>query len=303
VTAIERRDGQPAGKLPVNVSGRISSFDEVYRLAQNLSTAGLMPRDLRGKAADVTAIILYGQDLGLSPMQSIQGIYVVEGRPSLSAQSWLALVRRAGHKPSVLEHSAERCTVHIVRGDDPTQEHTATWSIQDAVNAQRCQLRDGKPYARSKEGKPLPWELYPKAMLLARAVSECCRFIAPEIALGFYTPDEVEEIAERELVDASRVDSPQVTEEPAQPQDVAAAVEAIEAEFVEEPTQPRRGRTVFVGGHEVMLTPSDAIGVDEAWRWICDTCQPGEDDAHPAMSYEDALADHAHFAATAGGEA
>lgn len=238
MTEIERRDGESV--VAVNIAGRIDSFDEVYRLAKNLALAGLMPRDLRGKAPDVTAIILYGQDLGLSPMQAIQGIYVVEGRPSLSAQLWLALVRRAGHKVAVLEHSAEKCSVHITRGDDPTQEHTATWTIQDAVNANRVQYRDGKLWARSKEGKPLPWELYPKAMLLARAVSECCRFIAPEIALGFYTPDEVEEIAEREQVPAERVDVQPVSEQDGaqRPERVAAEVEAIEAEFVDDDATP-----------------------------------------------------------------
>lgn len=228
-----------ADRLPVNVGGRIESFDEVYRLAQNLATANLMPTSLRGKPADVTAMILYGQDLGLSPMQSIQGIYVVEGRPSLSAQLWLALVRRAGHRVSVTEHTAETCTVHIGRGDTG-EEHTVTYTLQDAINADRVRLKDGKPFARSEKGKPLPWELHTKAMLLARAVSTCCRFIAPEIALGFYSPDEVEEIAEREQVPAERIDVQPVGEADGArtPQQVADEVAAIEGEFVDDPEAP-----------------------------------------------------------------
>lgn len=297
MTEVERRDG----RLPVNVAGPIQSLDEAYRLSQALALAGLMPTALRGKPSDVLAILLYGQDLGLSPMQAVSGIYVVEGRPSLAAQTWLALVRKAGHRVEVIEHSGDACTVKVVRGDTG-ESHTATFTLADAVQAGRVQIREGKPYARSDKGKALPWELHTKQMLLARAVSMCCRFIAPEVAFGFMVPDEVEEIAEREQVEASRVDA---TPEPAKPADVAAVVGEIEAEFVEEQpaAQGRQGRTVFVGGHEVMLIPSDALGVDEAWRWICDTCQPGEDDAHPAMSYDDALADHAHFAATAGGTA
>jgi hypothetical protein len=225
-----------ADRVPVNVSRPIQSLDEAYRLASNLAQAGLMPRDLRGKPPDVLAILLYGQDLGLSPMQSVQGIYVVEGRPSLSAQLWLALVRRAGHRVSVLAHTGEKCTVHIVRGDTG-EEHTTTFTLAEAVDAQRVQIRDGKPYARSAQGKPLPWELYTKAMLLARAVSACCRFIAPEIALGFYSPDEVEEIAEREQVAAVRVDQPQPQASP-NPEQAAAAVADIEAEFAGDPDAP-----------------------------------------------------------------
>ncbi len=223
-------------QVPVNVSRPIQSLDEAYRLAANLAQAGLMPRDLRGKPPDVLAILLYGQDLGLSPMQSVQGIYVVEGRPSLSAQLWLALIRRAGHKVSVLEHTAETCTVHIVRGDTG-EEHKATFTIGEAITANRVAMKDGKLWARSEKGKPLPWELYPKAMLLARAVSACCRFIAPELALGFYSEDEVEEIAEREQVPSVRVEQPE-PEQPAEPEQVKAEVADIEAEFAEEPDDP-----------------------------------------------------------------
>lgn len=256
MTEVERRDE----RMPVNVSGRIESFDEVFRLAKNLALAGLMPSDLRGKPPDVTAIILYGQDLGLSPMQAIQGIYVVEGRPSLSAQLWLALVRRAGHRVSFpcaqcgldedqhnpdgdhryeKDHTDRRCTVRITRGDTG-ESNPVTYTFQQAVDAGLVALKDGKAFARSERGKPLPWELHTRAMLLARAVSENCRFIAPEIALGFYSPDEVEEIAEREQVGSERIDVQPVTaaDGARTPQQVADEVAALEVEFVDDPEAP-----------------------------------------------------------------
>ena len=247
-------------QVPVNVSRPIQSLDEAYRLAANLAQAGLMPRDLRGKPPDVLAILLYGQDLGLSPMQSVQGIYVVEGRPSLSAQLWLALVRRAGHRAGIpcadcgrlpdehkraaLDHfyrpdsDDQHCTFKVVRGDTG-EEHTATFTVDDALAANLLHRdKDGGLIARAKEtGKPKPWELHRKSMLQARAVSACCRFIAPEIALGFYSPDEVEEIAEREQVPSVRVEQPE-PEQPAEPEQVKAEVADIEKEFAEEPDDP-----------------------------------------------------------------
>jgi hypothetical protein len=228
--------GAEVAKVPVNVTAPIQAWDEVWRLAANLATAALLPRDLHGKPADVAAMILYGQDLGLSPMQAIQGIYIVEGRPSLSAQLWLALVRRAGHRVSVEEHTSNSCTVYIKRGDTG-EDHKVTYTINDAIASGLVSLREGKPYARSQQGKALPWELHTKSMLLARAVSTCCRFIAPEIALGFYSPDEVEEIGER--VEAERLDVTSVAEQDGRrPEDVAADVDAIEAEFVVDESIP-----------------------------------------------------------------
>lgn len=208
-TAVERR--------PVELGGAVLNLDDAIILSKTLAMAAVMPAALRGKGPDVLAMILYGQDLGLSPMQAIQGIYVVNGKPQMSAQLWIALARRAGHRISVLDHTVTACTVEIKRGDTG-EEHRETFTIEDA---QRAKLA----------GKDV-WLQYPKRMLLARAVSDCCRFICPEIAFGFYaegddftdTPDPittVEPVAETEVIDADVVD----------PETAAAEVAALDAEF------------------------------------------------------------------------
>lgn len=288
MSAPNGRTGSEVAKVPVNVTAPIQAWDEVWRLAGNLSTAALLPKDLRGKPADVAAMILYGQDLGLSPMQAIQGIYIVEGRPSLSAQLWLALVRRAGHRVSVEEHTSQSCTVYIKRGDTG-EEHKVTYTIQDAVSSGLVSLREGKPYARSQQGKALPWELHTKSMLLARAVSTCCRFIAPEIALGFYSPDEVEEIRER--IEAERLDVEPVGEQDGRlntPEDAAAAVADIEAEFVDAEVVPEHDVTVVHDG-------------DGGYTWRC-RCDPNPWSGPYFASTADALADHQQYAASGGAE-
>jgi hypothetical protein len=81
----------------------MTDLDEAYRLSKNLALASLMPDALRGKPSDVLAMMLYGQDLGLSPMQAIQGIYVVKGKPQLSGTTWIALARKAGHRVRIIE--------------------------------------------------------------------------------------------------------------------------------------------------------------------------------------------------------
>jgi hypothetical protein len=181
-------------KAPVSLSRPLTDIDQAWRMATALAASSLLPDALRNKASDVLSMILYGQDLGLSPMQSIQGIYVVKGKPQLSAQTWIALTRRAGHRLSVLEHTAETCTVEIVRGDTG-ETHAETFTIADAKTA-KLTSADGM------------YTKYPKRMLLARAVSNCCRFACPEIALGFSIegeydePDAAPETALAQAVDA-----------------------------------------------------------------------------------------------------
>ena len=187
---------EPAGRMPVKVGVPIEGLDEAFRLSKNLALASVMPDSLRGKASDVLAIVLYGQELGLAPMQSIQGIYVVKGKPQLASQTWVALARRAGHKVRIVESTDKTCTVTIVRADDPDYPHTETFTLDDAVRAGLCSIRDGKAYARSKGGDALPWEAYTQTMLRNRAISNAGKFACPEVAQGFaiegdydYIPD------------------------------------------------------------------------------------------------------------------
>lgn len=212
---------QEKSRLPVAVGVPLNGLDEAYRLSQNLALATVLPRDLRGKPSDVLAIVLYGRDLGLSPMQSIQGIYVVKGKPQLSATTWTALARRAGHKVTWGACDDRAATVTITRADDQENPHTETFTIEDAVQARLCRIEDGKVIARSQSGEPLPWETYTKTMLRNRAISNCGKLQCPEVALGFaiegdydYVPDEVTVVApehhgaESEVIDAEVVEDP-----------------------------------------------------------------------------------------------
>jgi hypothetical protein len=192
-------------------------LEQVHTLAKGLALAAVMPDSLRGKPWDIVAMVLYGQDLGLSPMQAIQGIYVVKGKPQMSAQTWIALTRRAGHRLSVAEHTARTCTVEILRGDTG-EKHAETFTIEDAETARLT-------------GKDSMYSKYPKRMLLARAVSNCCRFICPEIALGFYAEgdeftDDTNVVAEQVQADQDITDA-----EIVEPEKAAEQVAELAKEF------------------------------------------------------------------------
>ena len=106
------------------------------------------------------------------------------------------------------------CTIEITRGDTG-ESHAETFTIEDARTAKL--LSNGV------------WLTYPKRMLLARAVTNCCRFICPEIALGFGAEGEYDEpAASPEQALAHAVDAR--TPEP-EPEDVH------DAEVVDEPAQ------------------------------------------------------------------
>lgn len=188
----------PAELARVPIGKPLGTLEEVVLFGRALAFAGLLPDSLMDKrtqtvkVADVVLLLCMGAELQLSPMQSIHGIYVVKGRPMLSAQLWATRIRQFGHKLNVsMEYLPSgrvlSATATIVRKDDPTPQ-SLTFSIWDARNAGLVQAvaDDGTVRARGGfDGKnPTPWEQYTATMLRNRAISHCARFACPEVVFG-----------------------------------------------------------------------------------------------------------------------
>lgn len=152
-------------------------------LAKVLGMSALLPQALRGKPADVLVTVMYGREMGLTPMQSIQGIYVVNGRPTCGGKLLLAKVRQAGHRVKI-EATIKAARVTITRHDDP-DPHTEEFTWADAERA-KLTTKD-------------TWKSWPKQMLTWRAVSNAVNIQCPEVAMGF----EITELVQDELSQAA----------------------------------------------------------------------------------------------------
>lgn len=156
-----------------------------------LADSGLLPDAYRAKPANVLYAVEYGESVGIPTMAAINGVHVIKGKPTASAGLVGALVRCAGHKLRVKGNDTTARAV-IVRADDPGFEFESVWTLERAVQAGLCTLRDGKPYARDDKGRPTSWEKYPAAMLKARATTEVARDACEEVLFGLhYTPEEL----------------------------------------------------------------------------------------------------------------
>ena len=69
-----------------------TGIEQAMSLAGTLAKSALLPEALRNKPADVLVVLITGHELGLSPMQAVRGLYVVNGKAVLSADLMVALV-------------------------------------------------------------------------------------------------------------------------------------------------------------------------------------------------------------------
>jgi hypothetical protein len=73
------------------------SVEEVFRLATAIAKSGLAPSTMR-TAEQITIAIMHGAEIGLPPMQAVQRIAVVNGRPTIWGDAVPALLLSRGFK-------------------------------------------------------------------------------------------------------------------------------------------------------------------------------------------------------------
>jgi len=155
-----------------------SNINEAMQLATMISRSQLAPKSFAGKPEDTLVAMMMGNELGLNPMQAIQNIAVINGRPSIWGDAMLALVQNHPKFGSIEETFDEKtmtatCTV-VRRGGKP---HTQTYSQQDAQKA-------------GLWGKQGPWQQHPKRMLQMRARGFALRNQFADALLGLITAEE-----------------------------------------------------------------------------------------------------------------
>lgn len=156
---------------------RHASLPEKIQYAKAMADSNLLPRHYQRQPANLLIALEYAEAFGISPINAISSVFVIDGKPSASADLIAALVRRAGHKLRVTGDDTT-ATATIIRADDPDFEYTATWDMAKAKQA-------------NLTGKGT-WKSYPAALLRARAITEVARMGASDALFGvIYTPEEV----------------------------------------------------------------------------------------------------------------
>jgi hypothetical protein len=159
-----------------------ATFAELVQFAELAAKSQLVPKDYRNNPADILLAVQLGGEVGLRPMQALQNIAVINGRPAVWGDALPGLRKASPVYEDLIEtwegeadpdFLTAVCTAKR-RGAAPV---TARFSVQDAKRAGLW----------TKEG---PWRAYPRRMLQMRARSFALRDAFPDVLNGLIAVEE-----------------------------------------------------------------------------------------------------------------
>lgn len=163
-----------------------SNLKEAMEYATIIANSAMVPKTYQGKAGDILVAVQMGAELGLKPIQALQNIAVINGKPSVYGDALLALVQAHSSFEDIKEWYDEKTNTAFCRVKRRNQtEHTVSFSIEDAKKA-------------GLWGKDGPWTQYPKRMMQMRARGFALRDKFADALRGLIT---VEEAQDYQVVD------------------------------------------------------------------------------------------------------
>ena len=162
----------------------LATFDDAFRFAKMVAGSDFAPKDFRGKPESCLLAIQHGSEVGLSPMQSLQSIAVINGRPTIWGDAALALVIGS----PVCEYVRETVDGE---GDAMVATCEAKRRGYEKPSVVRFAVADAK--RAGLWGKAGPWTQYSRRMLQMRARGFALRDAFPDVLRGLVTAEEAQD--------------------------------------------------------------------------------------------------------------
>jgi len=180
-TAITTQTTPTAGQLAYLHDGE--ALNHIWRLAKFLSASKLVPSHFQSRPEDCMVAVMMAQQLGVDALQLTQNVYMINGRPGLSAPFAIALANSRGPFAGPITWCSKG------QGDDLEVTAQATVrSTGERVTA-TCSMLMAKVEQWTKNPK---YRSIPEHMLKLRSAAWLIRTTCPEVLFGFYTDEEVE---------------------------------------------------------------------------------------------------------------
>jgi len=199
-----------------------NNLESALVFCEKIAGTSLVPQNFRGKPDDILVAIQMGKEVGLEPMQSLQSISVINGKPAMYGDALLALCRQHPDFEDMIEKGDDKsatCTIKR-KGQTPVEK---TFTIEQA---QRAGLTSRSPV----------WRSYPERMLQMRARGFALRDAFPDALGGLISNEEAMDYPpqkEKDITPQKPVQTlDQLASQPVQAAEPIKPAEPVEPEYL-----------------------------------------------------------------------
>jgi hypothetical protein len=176
-------------------------MDDMKQFALAAYHSGILGTKEQTATAVARAVMAmqYGAEVGMGPMQAIQGVNIIGGKPSMGAGLIASLVKASSrYNYRVTKHTENECEIEFTEGGKP-------------CGASEFTLKEAEKAGLIKRNPT--WNVYPKAMLFARALTQGARWYCADVFAGaVYTPEELGEVTAEVVVETPPEPAPEPEE-------------------------------------------------------------------------------------------
>lgn len=220
-----------------------ATITEAIQFSEMLASSQMVPKAYQGKPQDIMVCVQWGYEIGLAPMQALQNIAVINGKPSVYGDAAMALVQASPVCEDIEEYFEGEGTPNPVavcvakrKGRKPV---VAKFSVEDAKRA-------------GLWGKGGPWTAYPKRMMQMRSRGFALRDAFPDVLKGLITAEEAQDYPDEA--------------KPKQPKDITPRnpLDMVAKPVIEQTSNPAEIETMMADTVEAVVMPgTDVVEIEE----------------------------------------
>jgi hypothetical protein len=260
---LQLMEARANAEFAVTAAGQLmKSFETTQRIGTMFSKSSIVPKEYQGNVANCAIAVDMAMHLGkgISPLTVMQQLTIVQGRPTWSAQFLISCINTCG-KFSTIRYEEKNLgkvgkvavNKYVYENGKNTQKLVETDEYKDVDNlsciayaydnatGEKLQSIEISIKMAMSEGwyakSGSKWQSMPQQMLRYRAAAFWQRAYAPEVGMGFYTTEEVQDMSPKDTTYTEIKDADEKSvAEMAMEEAMRKAAQGSKSDKVEQPT-------------------------------------------------------------------
>ena len=171
----------------LGIFGTSDNFIMAMQMAKALSSSTIVPSTFQKNDANCLIAIEQAQRLKVSPLMVMQNLYVIQGRPSWSSKFLIAAINNSEKFDMELQFDEAK--------DKNGKPFSCTaWTMKNGRRVEGMEVNMDMAKDEGWLGKNgSKWKTMPQLMLRYRAASFFSSLNCPELTMGLYTKEEMQD--------------------------------------------------------------------------------------------------------------